>query len=87
MARTKATVTLDRAKAEEARVLAGSKSISEVIDLALDRLVRAERLRRDVAAYRRQPLEGSEPWAGDLPVEFDLDDHDTDYEKDYGRKR
>ena len=48
MAREKATVTLDRRKVEEARALTGEKSTSAIIDLALDRLVRAERLRRVV---------------------------------------
>lgn len=53
MAREKVTITLDRAKAAQARLLAGSRSTSEVIDLALDRLIRAEQLRCDVAAYQR----------------------------------
>ena len=87
MARRKATITLDSSKAEEARALVGGRSISEVIDLALDRLVRSERLRRDVIAYRGQPMGEDEPWAGDLPVELDLDDQDVDYEKDYGARR
>ncbi|HLJ09370.1 MAG TPA: hypothetical protein VKX24_12615 [Acidimicrobiia bacterium] len=49
------TITLDRAKADEARVLIGSANTSEVIDVALGRLIRAERLRRDIDAYRRLP--------------------------------
>jgi hypothetical protein len=53
MAKEKATITLDRSKADEARSLVGAGSTSEVIDLALDRLIRAERLRRDITAYRR----------------------------------
>lgn len=55
MARQKVTITLARAKAAEASSLVGSASTSEVIDVALDRLIRAERLRRDVAAYRQRP--------------------------------
>lgn len=55
MAKQKVTVTLDRAKADEARALVGSASTSEVIDVALDRLIRAERLRRDITAYRELP--------------------------------
>lgn len=46
---------LDRAKAAQAQALVGSASVSEVIDLALDRLIRAERLRGDVLAYQRVP--------------------------------
>jgi hypothetical protein len=85
MARQKATVTLDRRKAEEARTLIGGRSISEVIDTALDHLIQAERLRRDIAAYRQRPPGEGE--SIDLPVEFDLGDADVDYEKDYGRSR
>lgn len=55
MAREKVTITLDRAKAEAARGLVGAGSTSEVVDIALDRLLRTERLRRDVEAYRRTP--------------------------------
>jgi len=55
MAKEKVTITLDRSKAEEARVIGGAKSTSEVIDLALDRFIRTERIRADVEAYRREP--------------------------------
>lgn len=51
----KVTITLDRAKADEARLLVGCANTSEVIDVALGRLIRAERLRRDIDAYRRLP--------------------------------
>jgi hypothetical protein len=55
MAREKATITLDRSKADEARSLVGARSISAVIEQALDLLIRAERLRLDITAYRRVP--------------------------------
>jgi hypothetical protein len=55
MAREKVTITLERAKAEEARSLVRAGSTSEVIAIALDRLIASERLRRDVEAYRRRP--------------------------------
>jgi len=55
MAREKATITLDRDKAAAARALLGLSSTSEVIDLALDQLIRAERIRADIAAYQRVP--------------------------------
>jgi hypothetical protein len=87
MAREKVTVTLDRRKIADARALIGGKSTSHVIDVALDRLLRAERLRRDIAAYRRQPVGPDETWASELPVELDLEDSDVDYERDYGRRR
>jgi hypothetical protein len=55
MAKEKVTITLDRAKADRARALLAARSTSETIDVALDRLIEAERLRRDIAAYRRIP--------------------------------
>jgi hypothetical protein len=55
MAKDKVTITLDRSKANAARALVGASSTSEVIDIALQRLIRAERKSRDVAAYRRLP--------------------------------
>ena len=84
MVRDKATITLDRRKAQKARALTGSGSVSAVIDLALDRLIQTEQLRRDVAAYARGPLTDDELAVGDLPVELDLADDDVDYEALYG---
>jgi len=55
MAREKVTITLDRSKADRARSMAGAASTSAVIDLALDRFIRTERLRRDIAAYAASP--------------------------------
>jgi hypothetical protein len=55
MAREKATITLDRGKAAAARALLGVGSTSEAIDVALDQLIHAERLRADIAAYQRTP--------------------------------
>jgi hypothetical protein len=81
MARGKVTITLDRSKAESARALVGAASTSEVIDLALDRLIRTERLRRDVAAYRRLPPTGAEADLARLDA-ADLDDP-TDWEMLY----
>ena len=84
MARDKATITLDRAKARDAMELTGGRSMSEVIDVALDRLIGAERLRRDIVAYGRDPLSDDELELADLPVRLDLDDEDVDYDALYG---
>lgn len=84
MGKEKATITVDRAKLEAAKALLRAKSISETIDTALERLVRTERLRRDVAAYRNVPLDDRELAIADLPVELDLDDADVDYDAQYG---
>jgi hypothetical protein len=87
MAKQKVTITLDRRKVADARTLIGGTSTSQVIDVALDRLLHTERLRRDIAAYRHRPVGPDEAWADELPVEFDLGDDEVDYEKDYGRRR
>ena len=84
MVRDKATITLDRKKVARAAALLGEGTMSEVIDIALDRLIRLEELRRDVAAYARQPLGEDELALADLPLEFDLDDADVDYTALYG---
>lgn len=60
MAKEKVTITLDRAKARAAGELVGTASTSELIDIALDRLLHAERMRRDVEAYRRVPQTAEE---------------------------
>jgi hypothetical protein len=78
MAKEKATITLDRRKAEEARILAGVESTSAVVDLALDRLIRLERLRRDIAAYRATPPTEEEQALAYLAGDGLLDD-DTDW--------
>jgi hypothetical protein len=84
MARDKATLTLDRDKVRAAMALTGQHTMSDVVDLALDRLLHAERLRGDVAAYTRQPLTDEDIAILDLPVRLDLGDDDADYEALYG---
>ena len=85
MAKQKVTITLDRAKADEARLLVGSANTSEVIDVALGRLIRAERLRHDIDAYRRLP-----PTDTDLLIALQADTaglaDDTDWEALYGNE-
>ena len=76
---------LDRAKVSEARALVGGRSMSEVLDIALDRLIRGERLRHDVRAYANQPETDEERPFGDLAVTLDLDDDDVDYDALYGQ--
>jgi hypothetical protein len=85
MARSKATITLDKAKASRATALIGGKSLSETIDVALDRLIRAEQLRHDLVAYGRPSPDDLELALADLPVDFDLGDDDVDYDALYER--
>jgi len=82
MAKEKVTITLDRAKAEAVRGLVGAASTSEVIDIALERLLRAERLRRDVEAYRRFPQTVEEPALAEHAASAGLED-DVDWEALY----
>jgi hypothetical protein len=84
MARQKATITLDRDKAALARELVGADSTSAVVDLALDHLIRLERLRRDIAAYRQVPVTDDEVVLAALAAPAsDLSD-DTDWGALYG---
>jgi len=82
MAKEKATITLDRSKADKARLLVGARSTSDVIDLALDNLIRIEQLRRDVAAYRRVPPTAAETELALVAETTPLDDK-TDWEALY----
>lgn len=85
MAKEKATITLDRKKAEEARALAGVETTSAAVDVALDRLIQLERLRRDIAAYRATPPTDDELVLAQLGGEGLLDD-DTDWAALYSDK-
>ncbi len=82
MAKEKVTITLDRAKADHARALLAARSTSETIDVALDRLIDAERLRRDIAAYRRIPPSAPEAEIAVLADTSGLAD-ETDWEALY----
>jgi hypothetical protein len=82
MAKEKVTVTLDRAKVNIARGLVGAASTSEVLDIALDRLLRSETLHRDVEAYRRVPPTQQEGALADRADTTGLND-DTDWEALY----
>jgi hypothetical protein len=86
MAREKVTITLDRAKADEARALAGAKSTSDVVDLALNLLIRRDRLRADIAAYRRAPATQAEVEMALLADTEGLTD-DTDWDSLYDDER
>ncbi|MGI8807301.1 MAG: hypothetical protein ACR2KK_05585 [Acidimicrobiales bacterium] len=64
MAKTKASVSLDPVKVAQARELLGGPTLSEVIDIALARLILGELERQHVAGYVRQPPERDEDaWA------------------------
>lgn len=76
----KITITVECRKVEEARRLTGATSTSAAIDIALDRLIRAERLRRDIAAYAATPPTGDEIALAAITPSWDAlaDDNDWD---------
>lgn len=76
------TITLDRSKANAARALVGASSTSEVIDIALERLIRAVRKSNDVAAYKLRPTSRQEDELALLGDSQSLAD-DTDWESLY----
>ena len=82
MARQKATITLDRDKASAARALLGVGSTSEAIDVALDRLIHAEQLQADIAAYRSVPPTSDEVALASFGAAGTLGD-DTDWDALY----
>lgn len=83
MAKDKTTITVDRAKVEEVRRLTGAASTSAAVDLALAELIRKERIRRDVDAYRTNPpSEAEAALAAVNPNWADLAD-DTDWDALY----
>jgi hypothetical protein len=85
MAKSKVTISLDKEKAAKAAAFLGGRNLSQVVDVALERLIQTEQLRHDLAAYAGRPLSDDEMALTGLPVEFDLDDDDVDYEALYGR--
>ena len=65
MAKAKVSVTIDPAKLAQARALLGAPSVSELITVALDRLIIDELDRRHAVGYRRRPPQPHEDaWAG-----------------------
>ena len=78
MAKAKVTISLDRVKAETARNLLAARSTSDAIDIALDRLIHLERIRRDVEAYKAIPQTAEEIALGAVDA-APLDDDDVDW--------
>ena len=84
MPRLKTTVSIDEACFKQACRMLGLTSTSEVVDIALERLVDSQRLLEDIRAYTGRPPTLEETSLGDLPVQLDLDDDDIDYDALYG---
>ena len=87
MAKTKVSVTLDPAKLAQARALLGAPTVSELISVALDRLIVEELDRRHVAGYaEHRPEEDEDAWA-DLPRNHSDIADDVDWAALYGVER
>ena len=84
MAKTKVSVTLDPEKMAQARLLFGTPSLSELIDVALSRLIVDELERRHVAGYVRHPPEAAEDAWGDAERDPSGIADDVDWARLYG---
>lgn len=83
MPRLKTTVSIDEATLHAACELLGRTSTSEVVDIALARLVETQRLLNDIRGYLAAPPTTEELMLAHIPVSFDLDDDDIDYDQFY----
>ncbi|MGH9000829.1 MAG: hypothetical protein ACRDY7_15725 [Acidimicrobiia bacterium] len=87
MPKEKTSVTLDPVKVRRARELVPARSVSELLDLALARLIEGELEWRHVDGYLRHPPEGDElAWAERPRDAADVAD-DTDWAGLYGVER
>lgn len=87
MPKVKLSVTVDRAKVDRARELTGAATVSELLDVALTRLLAQELERRHVAGYQRKPQGGDDlAWAELVRDPTDIAD-DTDWAGLYGVTR
>lgn len=87
MAKTKVSVTLDPAKLAQARALLETSTVSELIAVALDRLIVDELDRRHVAGYLRHPPdEDEDSWANAPRDPSEIAD-DVDWAALYGVER
>jgi Arc/MetJ family transcription regulator len=87
MTKEKATITLDRARVAEVQRLTGATTTSAAVDLALRALIKAERIRHDVAAYQLTPITDEELALTSLRPDWsDLAD-DTDWDAMFPEER
>lgn len=84
MAKSKATITVDREKLDEARALLDAPSASAAIDIALTEIIRRGRRRHDVEAYLSKAPDAAIGEA--VPDWSDLAD-DTDWDAAWPRER
>jgi hypothetical protein len=76
VSKSKLSVTLDPKTVERARALVHVSSVSELLDVALDRLIRTEEERQRVAGYVRVPVEDDFVSFAQSPRDAIVDDVD-----------
>lgn len=87
MRREKVSITVDRTKVDRARELVEARSVSELIDVALTRLIHDELEHRHVDGYvRRPPGHEEQAWADRVQASPDFAD-DVDWAGLYGIER
>jgi Arc/MetJ family transcription regulator len=85
MARSKATITVDRDLLRHVQGVLGRTNASDTIDFALRELLKAERIRRDIAAYQATPPTADEIALTSHVSASHADLHDeTDWEALFG---
>lgn len=87
MPKEKLSITVDRGKIDRARELVEARSVSDLIDVALTRLIQDELERQHVDGYvRRPPGLEERAWADRTQASPDLAD-DVDWAELYGIDR
>jgi hypothetical protein len=76
MAKSKLSVSLDPIKLKQAQSLVDAHSVSELLDVALARLIEEELERRHVDGYERVPVQHDLAAWAELPREADRDEVD-----------
>jgi Arc/MetJ family transcription regulator len=81
MARSKVTITVDCDLLQQVQRVVDRTSVSDTIDFALRELLRAARIRRDIAAYEAMPPTADEISLTTFVATSHADLHDdTDWE-------
>lgn len=83
MTKWKTTISVERSKIDQAQQMTGAGTISATVDIALDRLIRSERLRRDIAAYAATPPTEEEAALATIDPDWSNLTDDTDWESVY----
>ena len=84
MAKTKVSVTVDPAKVAQARALVEVATLSQLVDIAIDRLIVDELERRHTAGYVARPPAADETAWAEAPRDPSQISDDVDWARLYG---